>query len=87
MMCFVKVVFMEMPGITLYFKAIPVNIPTTATARTLQNDVFLFGCSRIKIVNMYTCRVFCFQIFYPETTDVYDRKNMPKVVYCIHALR
>ncbi len=30
---------------------------------------------------------FCFQIFYPETTDVYDRKNMPKVVYCIHALR
>uniref|UniRef100_A0A3Q2P197 IQ motif containing GTPase activating protein 2 n=1 Tax=Fundulus heteroclitus TaxID=8078 RepID=A0A3Q2P197_FUNHE len=25
-------------------------------------------------------------IFYPETTDVYDRKNMPKVVYCIHAL-
>ena len=30
---------------------------------------------------------FYFQIFYPETTDVYDRKNMPKVVYCIHALR
>lgn len=29
----------------------------------------------------------CFQIFYPETTDVYDRKNMPKVIYCIHALR
>lgn len=28
-----------------------------------------------------------FQIFYPETTDVYDRKNMPKVIYCIHALR
>uniref|UniRef100_A0A4W5MGS5 IQ motif containing GTPase activating protein 2 n=1 Tax=Hucho hucho TaxID=62062 RepID=A0A4W5MGS5_9TELE len=27
-----------------------------------------------------------FQIFYPETTDVYNRKNMPKVVYCIHAL-
>uniref|UniRef100_A0A8C7UMC8 IQ motif containing GTPase activating protein 2 n=1 Tax=Oncorhynchus mykiss TaxID=8022 RepID=A0A8C7UMC8_ONCMY len=26
------------------------------------------------------------KIFYPETTDVYDRKNMPKVVYCIHAL-
>uniref|UniRef100_A0A4W6GA13 IQ motif containing GTPase activating protein 2 n=1 Tax=Lates calcarifer TaxID=8187 RepID=A0A4W6GA13_LATCA len=24
------------------------------------------------------------KIFYPETTDVYDRKNMPKVVYCIH---
>lgn len=30
---------------------------------------------------------FFFQIFYPETTDVYDRKNMPKVIYCIHALR
>uniref|UniRef100_A0A8C7K646 IQ motif containing GTPase activating protein 2 n=1 Tax=Oncorhynchus kisutch TaxID=8019 RepID=A0A8C7K646_ONCKI len=27
------------------------------------------------------------KIFYPETTDVYNRKNMPKVVYCIHALR
>lgn len=25
-------------------------------------------------------------IFYPETTDVYDRKNMPRAVYCIHAL-
>ncbi|XP_056022517.1 ras GTPase-activating-like protein IQGAP1 isoform X2 [Ostrea edulis] len=26
------------------------------------------------------------QIFYPETTDVYDRKNMPRVIYCLHAL-
>jgi len=26
------------------------------------------------------------QIFYPETTDIYDRKNMPRVIYCIHAL-
>ncbi|XP_076802630.1 ras GTPase-activating-like protein IQGAP1 isoform X2 [Clavelina lepadiformis] len=25
-------------------------------------------------------------IFYPETTDIYDRKNMPKTIYCIHAL-
>uniref|UniRef100_A0A8C9Y5R5 IQ motif containing GTPase activating protein 3 n=1 Tax=Sander lucioperca TaxID=283035 RepID=A0A8C9Y5R5_SANLU len=25
-------------------------------------------------------------IFHPETTDVYDRKNMPRAVYCIHAL-
>ncbi|KAM4664022.1 ras GTPase-activating-like protein IQGAP3 [Discoglossus pictus] len=24
--------------------------------------------------------------FQPETTDIYDKKNMPKVVYCIHAL-
>lgn len=34
-----------------------------------------------------TNTAFSFQIFYPETTDVYDRKNMPKVIYCIHALR
>ncbi|PIO30709.1 hypothetical protein AB205_0041210, partial [Aquarana catesbeiana] len=27
------------------------------------------------------------KIFYPETTDVYDRKNIPRVIYCIHALR
>uniref|UniRef100_A0A3B3WN78 IQ motif containing GTPase activating protein 1 n=1 Tax=Poecilia mexicana TaxID=48701 RepID=A0A3B3WN78_9TELE len=26
------------------------------------------------------------KIFYPETTDIYDRKNMPRCVYCIHAL-
>uniref|UniRef100_W5KJW7 IQ motif containing GTPase activating protein 1 n=1 Tax=Astyanax mexicanus TaxID=7994 RepID=W5KJW7_ASTMX len=26
------------------------------------------------------------QIFYPETTDIYDRKNMPRCIYCIHAL-
>ncbi|XP_043935713.1 ras GTPase-activating-like protein IQGAP3 [Protopterus annectens] len=25
-------------------------------------------------------------MFYPETTDVYDKKNMPRVIYCIHAL-
>ena len=27
------------------------------------------------------------QIFYPEVTDLYDKKNLPRVVYCIHALR
>lgn len=27
------------------------------------------------------------QIFYPEVTDIYDKKNMPRVIYCIHALR
>ena len=26
------------------------------------------------------------KIFYPTTTDLYDRKNMPRVVYCLHAL-
>ncbi|XP_077320303.1 ras GTPase-activating-like protein IQGAP3 [Lithobates pipiens] len=25
-------------------------------------------------------------LFQPETTDIYDKKNMPRVVYCIHAL-
>ncbi|NXL68174.1 IQGA2 protein, partial [Chordeiles acutipennis] len=25
-------------------------------------------------------------IFHPETTNIYDKKNMPRVVYCIHAL-
>uniref|UniRef100_A0A671W8D4 IQ motif containing GTPase activating protein 1 n=1 Tax=Sparus aurata TaxID=8175 RepID=A0A671W8D4_SPAAU len=27
-----------------------------------------------------------YSIFYPETTDIYDRKNMPRCIYCIHAL-
>ncbi|XP_071844396.1 ras GTPase-activating-like protein IQGAP1 isoform X4 [Apostichopus japonicus] len=26
------------------------------------------------------------KIFYPETTDIYDKKNMPRMVYCVHAL-
>ncbi|KAL8562627.1 hypothetical protein ACOMHN_011199 [Nucella lapillus] len=26
------------------------------------------------------------KIFYPETTDIYDKKNIPRAVYCIHAL-
>ncbi|KAI0214249.1 Ras GTPase-activating-like protein IQGAP1 [Lamellibrachia satsuma] len=26
------------------------------------------------------------KIFFPETTDIYDRKNMPRAIYCIHAL-
>ncbi|XP_011692559.1 PREDICTED: ras GTPase-activating-like protein IQGAP1 isoform X1 [Wasmannia auropunctata] len=25
-------------------------------------------------------------IFLPETTDIYDKKNMPRLIYCIHAL-
>ena len=55
--------------------------------------VLLFSCCRIECQDPDKRRVtdsycgFYFQIFYPETTDVYDRKNMPKVVYCIHALR
>lgn len=26
------------------------------------------------------------RIFHPETTDIFDKKNMPKLIYCIHAL-
>lgn len=26
------------------------------------------------------------QTFLPETTDIYDKKNMPRVIYCLHAL-
>ncbi|KAM9352702.1 ras GTPase-activating-like protein IQGAP3 [Symphorus nematophorus] len=25
-------------------------------------------------------------IFHPETTDIYDKKNMPRAIYCVHAL-
>ncbi|XP_064494372.1 ras GTPase-activating-like protein IQGAP3 isoform X2 [Pseudopipra pipra] len=33
-----------------------------------------------------SCLLSFWQIFHPETTDIYDKKNMPRVVYCIHAL-
>ncbi|XP_023331982.1 ras GTPase-activating-like protein IQGAP1, partial [Eurytemora carolleeae] len=26
------------------------------------------------------------EIFLPETTDIYDRKNMPRAIFCLHAL-
>lgn len=26
------------------------------------------------------------KIFIPETTDIYDKKNMPRIIYCLHAL-
>eukprot|EP00040_Diaphanoeca_grandis_P039719 m.259908 g.259908 ORF g.259908 m.259908 type:complete len:2047 (+) comp38877_c0_seq1:133-6273(+) len=26
------------------------------------------------------------KVFFPEVTDIYDKKNMPKAIYCIHAL-
>lgn len=38
------------------------------------------------IVAFLVCYVL-FQVFFPETTDIYDKKNMPKLIYCIHALR
>lgn len=40
------------------------------------------------ITARWLCGYICdWQIFYPETTDIYDHKNMPRVIYCIHALR
>ena len=27
------------------------------------------------------------QVFYPSVTDIYHKKNMPKMIYCLHALR
>ncbi|XP_063803170.1 ras GTPase-activating-like protein IQGAP3 isoform X2 [Pseudophryne corroboree] len=32
------------------------------------------------------CHIGLPTMFQPETTDIYDKKNMPRVVYCIHAL-
>lgn len=39
------------------------------------------------LLSLTHCPYLCFKIFYPETTDIYDRKNMPRCIYCIHALR
>ncbi|GBP92748.1 Ras GTPase-activating-like protein IQGAP2 [Eumeta japonica] len=27
-----------------------------------------------------------YKTFQPETTDIYDKKNMPRLIYCVHAL-
>ena len=35
----------------------------------------------------YFCFVIFRKVFYPETTDIYDMKNMPRAIYCVHALR
>ncbi|CAB4062326.1 IQGAP2_3 [Lepeophtheirus salmonis] len=37
---------------------------------------FLRACSEIGLPSIFT----------PETTDVYDAKNLPRVVFCLHAL-
>lgn len=41
--------------------------------------VFVCACVRIADVPPQT--------FIFELTDLYDKKNMPKVIYCIHVLR
>lgn len=63
----------------------PLHLNKYRTARTIR--VGSFGRVKIiaKIINTFF--PFVFQIFYPETTDVYDRKNIPRMIYCIHALR
>lgn len=38
-------------------------------------------------LHWYIYQYICFlQTFLPETTDIYDKKNMPRVIYCLHAL-
>lgn len=39
-------------------------------------NFFMNGCSKVGLP----------KVFFPETTDIYDKKNMPKLIYCIHAL-
>ncbi|KAJ7389582.1 hypothetical protein OS493_030266 [Desmophyllum pertusum] len=39
-------------------------------------NYFMNGCGKVGLP----------KVFFPETTDIYDRKNMPKLIYCIHAL-
>lgn len=39
-------------------------------------NFFMNGCSKVGLP----------KVFLPETTDIYDKKNMPKLIYCIHAL-
>ena len=48
---------------------------------------FLFNVNQFMFLSYVFSVLLLFQIFYPETTDIYDRKNMPRVIYCIHALR
>uniref|UniRef100_A0A7N9B0R1 IQ motif containing GTPase activating protein 3 n=1 Tax=Mastacembelus armatus TaxID=205130 RepID=A0A7N9B0R1_9TELE len=42
-----------------------------------QFNLDMFFCS-------FIIGILLIYIFYPETTDVYDKKNMPRAVYCIH---
>ncbi|KAH0515198.1 Ras GTPase-activating-like protein IQGAP3 [Microtus ochrogaster] len=59
---------------------------------SLRNGVLLaklghcFAPSVVPLKKIYDVEQLRYQIFLPETTDVYDKKNMPRVIYCIHAL-
>ncbi len=46
-------------------------------------QVFSFGVRTALVV--YSS-LFFFQIFIPETSDVYDGKNLPRLVLCLHAV-
>ncbi|KAI5088320.1 ras GTPase-activating-like protein IQGAP2 isoform X1, partial [Silurus meridionalis] len=65
---------------------------TTELEEGLRNGVYLgklakfFAPKLVSDKKIYDRDQTRYMIFYPETTDVYDRKNMPKVIYCIHAL-
>ncbi|XP_053444291.1 ras GTPase-activating-like protein IQGAP2 isoform X2 [Nycticebus coucang] len=66
--------------------------PTTELEEGLRNGVYLAKLAKFfapKIVSekkIYDVEQTRYKIFYPETTDVYDRKNIPRMIYCIHAL-
>ncbi|EPY88653.1 IQ motif containing GTPase activating protein 3 [Camelus ferus] len=59
---------------------------------SLRNGVLLaklghcFAPSVVPLKKIYDVEQLRYQTFFPETTDIYDKKNMPRVVYCIHAL-
>ncbi|MGH0155132.1 UNVERIFIED_CONTAM: hypothetical protein FKN15_047746 [Acipenser sinensis] len=59
----------------------------------LRNGVLLaklghcFAPHIVPLKKIYDCQQERYKIFHPETTDIYDKKNMPRAVYCIHALR
>ncbi|CAB1339109.1 unnamed protein product [Coregonus sp. 'balchen'] len=66
--------------------------PTTELEEGLRNGVYLaklgnfFAPRTVSIKKIYDREQTRYKIFYPETTDIYDRKNMPRCIYCIHAL-
>jgi len=39
------------------------------------------------LINIFYCIFNVLQIFFFELTDCYEKKNMPKVIYCLHGLR
>uniref|UniRef100_A0AAR2LFP1 Ras-GAP domain-containing protein n=1 Tax=Pygocentrus nattereri TaxID=42514 RepID=A0AAR2LFP1_PYGNA len=64
----------------------------TELEEALRNGVLLaklghcFAPNIVPIKKIYDIDQERYKIFYPETTDIYDKKNMPRTVYCIHAL-